>query len=260
MTEPGIGRRRGGTVQGHFEVLGGVASDQDDRMEELAGLLNIDVKDSPCRLRLQGHHREPVPHDVVHVDRQPVARRVRGAPREGLNLPVAADYRRCKDPRRMPDSVQLPDGRPVGYAECGDPHGAPLVYLHGAPGSRLEAGPEALFSAELAAAGVRLLGIDRAGYGSSVARSGRQIYEQAADVEGFADRLGLQRFAVVGWSSGGPVALATAARLPGRVTAVATIASIAPIDKVGLDGLGERAFFEQAMRDPEALRGEMKDL
>jgi pimeloyl-ACP methyl ester carboxylesterase len=160
----------------------------------------------------------------------------------------------------MPELIELSDGRSVGYAECGDPRGVPLVYLHGAPGSRLEAGPESLFAAELGAAGVRLIGMERAGYGISAARAGRQMYEQAADVEGFADRLGIERFAVVGWSAGGPVALATAARLGDRVSAVGAIASLAPIDKGGLDGVGERAFLEQAIRDPAVLRREMKEL
>lgn len=160
----------------------------------------------------------------------------------------------------MPESVELSDGRAVGCAECGDPQGVPLLYLHGAPGSRSEAGPESPFAAALGAAGVRFIGMERAGYGLSAPRAGRRMYEQAADVEEFADRLGLQRFAIVGWSAGGPVALATAARVADRVSAIGAIASLAPIDGGGLEGVGERAFLEQAMRDPDALRVEMKEL
>jgi pimeloyl-ACP methyl ester carboxylesterase len=160
----------------------------------------------------------------------------------------------------MADRIALSDGREVGYAECGDPRGVPLIYLHGAPGSRLEASPDAPFAADIAAAGVRLIGMERAGYGVSPARSGRSVHAQAEDVEGFADQLGLERFGLVGWSSGGPLVLAAAARLRDRVLGVGTIASIAPIDGVGLDGVGERAFLEQALQDAEMLRGEMKKL
>jgi len=73
MTQPGIGGRCRRARQGHFQVFGGVAADQSDRIEELAGLLNIDVKNQPCRLRLQGHHRESVPHDVVHIPAEALA-------------------------------------------------------------------------------------------------------------------------------------------------------------------------------------------
>jgi pimeloyl-ACP methyl ester carboxylesterase len=80
------------------------------------------------------------------------------------------------------------------------------------------------------------------------------------DVRALADHLGLDGFAVVGWSTGGPHALAVADGLADRVTGVGAIASIAPLDKVGLDGLGERVFIEMAQSDPQALRETMKQL
>jgi pimeloyl-ACP methyl ester carboxylesterase len=160
----------------------------------------------------------------------------------------------------MAEAIELPDGRQVPYAECGDPLGVPLLYLHGAPGSRLEANPDSPFAADLANAGVRCIGMDRPGYGLSPPLANRDIYAQAADVEAFADHLGLDRFLVVGWSFGGPLALAAGARLPDRIVGVGTIASIAPIDGAGLEGMGERSFLELARRDPDELRAQMKDL
>jgi pimeloyl-ACP methyl ester carboxylesterase len=73
-------------------------------------------------------------------------------------------------------------------------------------------------------------------------------------------KTGLDGFAVVGWSTGGPHALAVAYGLADRVAAVGAVASIAPLDKVGVDGLGERVFIEMAQSDPQALRETMKQL
>ena len=75
-----------------------------------------------------------------------------------------------------------------------------------------------------------------------------------------ADHLGLDVFAVVGWSTGRPYALAAASGLADRVAAVGAVASIAPLDKVGLDGVGERVFFEMARDDPQPLRDGMRQL
>jgi pimeloyl-ACP methyl ester carboxylesterase len=66
--------------------------------------------------------------------------------------------------------------------------------------------------------------VDRAGYGHSDADPNRDEASQADDVVALADGLGLERFAVLGWSSGGPTALALAARHPGRVAAVGVAA------------------------------------
>ena len=88
-------------------------------------------------------------------------------------------------------TCRLPDGRKLGYAEGGEPKGVPVFYFHGFPGSRLEA---TLFPA----AGVRLIGVDRPGYGLSTARPWRKLADWPADIAELADHLGLKRFGVVG--------------------------------------------------------------
>src|SRR2546422_11358654 len=65
---------------------------------------------------------------------------------------------------RLEERIRLPDGRNLGYAEVGDAAGAPLLYFHGNPGSRLDLTPER-FDKALRAAGVRLIGTDRPGFG-----------------------------------------------------------------------------------------------
>jgi pimeloyl-ACP methyl ester carboxylesterase len=89
---------------------------------------------------------------------------------------------------------------------------------------------------------VRLLGYDRAGYGSSHRHAGRHVADCAADVDAIADALGLERFATWGISGGGPHALACAALCSDRLVVAASLAAVAPYEAEGLDrsaGMGE---------------------
>ena len=93
-----------------------------------------------------------------------------------------------------------------------------------------------------AARGVRHVAYSRPGYARSDRRPGRTVADCAADVAAIADQLGIDRFYTVGWSGGGPHALACAALLGERVIAAATLAGVAPRDAEGLDwlaGMGE---------------------
>ncbi|HSV39344.1 MAG TPA: alpha/beta hydrolase [Nocardioidaceae bacterium] len=130
------------------------------------------------------------------------------------------------------ETVDLPDGRRLGFAEVGDPAGAPLVYFHGNPGSRLDYATERGHEA-LRAAGVRFIGTDRPGYGLSDAKPGRGHVDWPADVSALADALGLDRFAVLGYSRGGRYALACAALIPERLTAVGVLSGVGSPDMPG---------------------------
>jgi pimeloyl-ACP methyl ester carboxylesterase len=150
--------------------------------------------------------------------------------------------------------VHQTDGRTLRVLEDGDPRGRPLFYLHGTPGSRLL---EERQVAEAARLGVRLIGYDRPGYGGSTPQRGRTIADGARDVVAIADALGIDRFAVMGHSGGGPHSLACAATLPTRVVAAASLASPAPFTAAGLDyfaGMGELNVEDAKlmMRDPAA--------
>ena len=152
----------------------------------------------------------------------------------------------------MTDPVlTLPDGRRLGYLDVGPPGGRPVVWHHGGLSCRTEVA----FAAGLCdTLGVRLVAPDRPGIGTSDRQPGRAIPNLADDVAALADHLGLARFAVVGWSAGGPYALACAARLGDRVTRVMTLAGMAPIDRPGdvarLGLLGDRLLFPLARRTP----------
>jgi hypothetical protein len=96
--------------------------------------------------------------------------------------------------------LTLADGRVLTYCEWGDLAGLPVILFHGAPGSRLFS-PQPRVTREL---GVRLVTFDRPGYGGSDRREGREFVDTPDDVTQLADRLGIDRFAVVspGSSSG----------------------------------------------------------
>jgi pimeloyl-ACP methyl ester carboxylesterase len=128
--------------------------------------------------------------------------------------------------------VKAPDGRQLSTQVYGDPDGKPVFLLHGTPGSRLGPHPRA---AVLHRLGVQLIAFDRPGYGKSDRLEGRRVADAATDVLAIADAYGLDKFAVVGRSGGGPHALACAALLPDRVTKTAVLVGLAPRGAHGLD-------------------------
>ena len=90
--------------------------------------------------------------------------------------------------------------------------------------------------------GWQLVAYARPGYAGSERREGRSVADAAADTASILDVLGLDRFVTIGWSGGGPHALACAALLPDRCEAAASLAGVAPFDADGLDflaGMGE---------------------
>ena len=130
-------------------------------------------------------------------------------------------------------AVRTRDGRMLECCEWGDPDGRPLVYLHGAPGSRLLRAVDGRYERNA----LRVITYDRPGYGGSTRQPGRTVGDTGRDVECIVESLGIERFAVVGVSAGGPHALAVAARLPERVVRCATVVGLGPYDGEGLDFL-----------------------
>lgn len=130
-------------------------------------------------------------------------------------------------PEREDRRVVLPDGRRLAYAEFGAASGRPLVYLHGWPASHREA---ALADGTARGLGLRLIAVDRPGYGGSDPAPGRTLAGWPADVTALADALGLGPFLLMGVSGGGPFALACARALPQRVVRAAIVCGLGPLD------------------------------
>jgi len=149
---------------------------------------------------------------------------------ETENMTVAHNAH-SRDVRAVELRMRLADGRTLAWLELGDPHGRPVFYFHGYPGSRLEGRLAAGTARRL---GLRLLAPDRPGIGASTFQPGRTIGAWADDVAQLADRLALTQFSVVGVSGGGPYALACAARIPARVRGVALVAAIGPLARTDL--------------------------
>jgi pimeloyl-ACP methyl ester carboxylesterase len=131
-------------------------------------------------------------------------------------------------------TIEVDDGRSIAYEEWGDLSGRPMFQLHGTPGCRLSRHPDATLYPSLH---LHVITIDRPGYGESTTLPGRRVSHAAHDVAAVADKLGLERFFVVGGSGGGPHALACAAELGDRVLGCAPVASAAPLVPAEIDGL-----------------------
>ncbi len=124
------------------------------------------------------------------------------------------------------------DGRALQVQEAGDPDGAPVLFHHGTPMSRLiYEGWDVTAKRQH----VRFIAYDRAGYGLSDRQEGRDVAACAADVATIANALEIDRLGVIGLSGGGPHALACAALLEDLVPRVVSLAAVAPYDAPGLD-------------------------
>lgn len=128
-------------------------------------------------------------------------------------------------------TLQLPDGRQLGYARYGCADGHPVMYFHGLPGSRYES---RLLHNAADSIGVRVLAPERPGYGLSTYQRGRRLSLWPEDVAVLADALDIASFSVVGVSAGGPCALACARALPQRIASVAVVCGLGPVSQAPL--------------------------
>ncbi len=151
-------------------------------------------------------------------------------------------------------TLELRDGRRLGWAEFGDPQGKPVFYCHGWPGSRIEAG---LLHAAARRCKVRLISADRPGLGLSDFQEGRSFADWPQDVAQLGDALRLGKFALLGVSGGAPYAAACAAGIPSRLTRVGIVSGMGPVDRPhSLDGMcwWNRLLISAARKLPRSLR------
>jgi len=130
-------------------------------------------------------------------------------------------------PPRVEGTIAVGGGRRrLGFAEFGRPTGRAIVWLHGTPGARRQIPAEARALAD--ERGLRIVGIDRPGIGSSSSHLYGSIADFTSDLARVADSLGLDRFAIIGLSGGGPYALAGGHGLADRVPVIGVLGGVAP--------------------------------
>lgn len=166
--------------------------------------------------------------------------------------------------RSMPattTSYQLPDGRTLDLLLGGAPNGIPLLAHHGTPS---DATSWSDWDDAARNHGFRLVAMSRPGYATSSRLAGRTVADAATDAEAVLAMLGYETFATIGWSGGGPHALACAALLPQRCRGAATLAGVGPCGMPDLDflaGMGPETVgeFSAALGGETALRTWLTD-
>jgi pimeloyl-ACP methyl ester carboxylesterase len=150
--------------------------------------------------------------------------------------------------------VRLAGGVRWSFREVGSTSGRAVLYLHGTPSSRMEAGGQ--LSEVAATLGLRILAPDRPGHGgTSFVRYDVRGYPE--HIARFLDMLEVSEVGVIGVSGGGRYACACAAYLGPRVTRTALVASTAPSDLEGVRATwsnGDRQLYGLAVRAPWLLR------
>jgi len=119
--------------------------------------------------------------------------------------------------------LQLVDGRNLAYSEYGDLKGEPVFHCHSIFGSRLELAFNAPKISEQKE--VRLIVMDRPGYGASDPDPETSYIAWAKDLIQLADHLNIDKFSLTGYVMGGMYALACAHEIPGRLKRVASISN-----------------------------------
>jgi pimeloyl-ACP methyl ester carboxylesterase len=114
-----------------------------------------------------------------------------------------------------------------------------LMYHHGTPG----AGPLHSDLLDPAAAnGLRIVELVRPGYGNSTREPQRTVADVVEIANDLADHLGFDKYVTMGWSGGGPHALANVALSPDRCVAAMSLAGVGMFGQSDLDfleGMGQ---------------------
>ena len=131
-------------------------------------------------------------------------------------------------------TVAVRDDRRLSFAEYGSRRGSAIVWMHGTPGARRQIPLEARAYAE--EHGLRIVGIDRPGIGSSTPHLYANILDWTLDLEILLDTLGIDTLRLIGLSGGGPYVLAAGVAMPDRVHGVGILGGVAPT--TGEDAVG----------------------
>lgn len=148
----------------------------------------------------------------------------------GGAVPMTVDEARVRALLATPPDVLAPvpgTARVVAADLDGDPDGTPVVLIHGTPDSRLARHPDASIVTDL---GVRLIAIDRPGFGHTTADPDATPHSFAADVAALLDHFAIASAHLVAWSAGAIWALGCADVLAVRVRSVTVVGGLVPFE------------------------------
>lgn len=119
-------------------------------------------------------------------------------------------------------TITIPRGETIAYRSCGQ-SGPVVLLIHG----NMSSSVHWQTTMEQLEADYRVYAPDMRGFGDSTYNARfDSLHELALDLEEFADGVGIGKFAAVGWSTGGGVALEMAADWPQRVQKVVLLDSV----------------------------------
>lgn len=157
--------------------------------------------------------------------------------------------------------VECPDGRTLEVATLGEASGRTVVFHHGTPGS---AKLVHMLSPLLEHGDYFFVTTSRAGYARSTRQEGRDVAAVVGDVATALGHLGRRDYVAVGWSGGGPHALACAALDAPRCRGAVSLAGVAPAeaDIDWTEGMGPENVeeFELAKQGGPAYEAKMHDV
>lgn len=150
--------------------------------------------------------------------------------------------------------LTLPDGRRLSYVEFGKSEGYPVMYFHGTPSSCLE--PAMIGEEQFLKHNLRVISTSRPGMGQSDRHQNRTFIDWTKDVIALADYLGIDKFAILGYSGGAPYALACALKISDRLLSAVIVSGAGQMNqaevKNNLD-LKHRIFWKVADNFPFLL-------
>lgn len=123
-------------------------------------------------------------------------------------------------------TVAVRGDRRLSFAEYGPRRGPVIIWMHGTPGARRQIPLEAREYADRR--GVRIIGIDRPGIGSSTPHLYPDVLDWTHDLELFLETLAIDTVRLIGLSGGAPYALAAGAAMPDRVHGIGILGGVAP--------------------------------
>lgn len=137
------------------------------------------------------------------------------------------DFSGMYESTELNQTLELRDGRKLGFAEFGDLNGKPIFHFHGHPGSRYEV---LLHGDKPTKLGLHVIAAERPGIGLSDFQPRRKLLDWPDDIIELADHLGIEKFTVEGISGGGPYAAACAYKIPHRLECCAIVGGMGPIN------------------------------